>query len=125
MVNSTNYYGMSGSVHYGRTNIWNRYHMNASLKAARTPMMADSVFFVAPAQHHCHISGFGKVLMGINSFFGGLFGGYSLTSGQGMPGMGMGGMYGGMGMGGMGMGGMFGGMGGMRPPGMGGFGFFC
>lgn len=125
MVNSTNYYKMSGSVHYERNNIVNRYYGHAATKAAMTPMMGDSVFCVTPAQHHCHISGFGKVLMGINSFFGGALGGYSLTSGQGMPGVGMGGMFGGMGMGGMGMGGMFGGMGGMRPPGMGGFGFFC
>ena len=121
MTHIKNFRDSYPSIHYGRNNIWNSYDRNAAAKAARTPMMADSVFVITPAQQHCHVSGFAKALFGINSFFGGLFGGYSMTSGQGMPGAGMGGMFGGMVMGGMGLGGM----GGMRPFGTGGFGFFC
>jgi len=99
--------------------------MHAMAKAARTPIGGDSIFLMAPApQQQCHVSGFTKTLMAINSGLGGLLAGFGLTTNNptataggmaamgGMPmgsGMGMPGMGGGMpGMGGGWFGGFFG-----------------
>lgn len=124
MVNSTNFTGMRPSVHASRVNVSNRYHMNAMAKAARAPIGGDSIFLMAaPAPQHCHVSGFTKTLMAINSGLGGFLAGFGLTTNN--PNATSGGMaaMGGMPMGsGMGMPGMNGGMPGMNGgmPGMGG-----
>ena len=99
MVNATNYNGMRGSVHYGRTNIWNRYHMNASFKAARTPAALPMVTYT-PVYQQPHCCGWNKALGIISTFAMGFGLGNMVTGNQqqntGMYGMGgMPGMMGG------------------------------
>ena len=86
MVNSTNFRSMGPSVHWGRANVSARFHNNAYMKAARTPLASDSVFLMQPVMMQPpqpHISGFGRFLMTLNSGLAGFFGGFGLTSGQG------------------------------------------
>lgn len=117
MVNSTNYgnFRNSFSVHTGRVNVNNRFHQQAYMKAARAPLGGDSIFLMQPVMMQpqcCHMSGFAKTMMTINTGITSFLAGFGLTSGQGnsmpMVGGGMPGMNGGMP-------GMNGGMPGMSP----------
>ena len=80
MVNFNNYNGMKGSVHYGRSNVWNRYHMRASYKAmSYRPPQPELVLFAPPKPHCC---GWEKAANILTSFAGGFSSGYSITGNQ-------------------------------------------
>lgn len=97
----------SPSVHVYRQNVANRYNFQASYKANAYLATAQPDFVVAQFQpEQCHMSGLGKWLTGIKSFFTGFGASSSIASGNMNPMNAMAQMGGGMPM--MGGCGMFG-----------------
>lgn len=98
MVNFNNYNGMRGSVHYRRSNVWNRYHMRASYKAMSYRPQPGPILFAkyAPPKPHC--CGWDKALNILTSFAGGFGLGNAITGNQQPNGwFGFGGGWGGFG----------------------------